>query len=269
MSNHIVVSGCSYTEDAVWPKLLFPDSEIANLGKSGAGNRYISESIIRSLDPDDLPNLVFALFSGINRSDVVLPASPGAAALAIDYKYHARVGESIYFFSGGDKYNRQIVDNYNRIKDQNWSKVHCFDDFLELPMHVKQECLDKQIVSWTGWDVEQMLHCAFVTQYLSNTNFLQEQTYYAIISLQNCLERYQVPYYFGFVYNPWDRDYQELFGCLDKKNRLYDRVNWDKFINVFPFETGMEFGLLCDDNIHLTPTGQKVWADIVVKNYFG
>jgi hypothetical protein len=49
MNNKIVVTGCSYTEQTDWPVALFSQDTITNLGRTGAGNRYISDSITRSM----------------------------------------------------------------------------------------------------------------------------------------------------------------------------------------------------------------------------
>jgi lysophospholipase L1-like esterase len=104
-----------------------------------------------------------------------------------------------------------------------------------------------------------------MVNYFSNAVFLQNQTYYAIIDCQTFLKNHGIPYVFGFFYNPFDHGYTNQFGNLDRKNILYQQVNWDKFIKIFPIETGIEFDLLDDDGVHLSIQGQIKWARQIEK----
>jgi len=265
MSN-VLVSGCSYTQSTAWPVTLFPDANITNLGRSGAGNRYISDSITKTIDPSSPPNFVFALFSGVNRSEAIVPANPTVKEFAKVYKYYGTLDESIYFFSGGDKYNQLITGAYNRIKDTSpWPTIGSCDEFLTLPKHIKQECLDSGVLHFNDWDIHQFIHSALMVNYFKNETFLQQQTYRAVIDCQTFLEKHSIPYVFSFFYNPFDYAYAAQFGCLNKQHKLHNQVNWDKFIKVFPFETGIEYNLLSDDDVHLSKEGQIVWSNQIKK----
>lgn len=261
MNEKILVSGCSYTAGAAWPSVLFPDCTITNLGRSGAGNKYISDSVIKLIDPTTPPDFVFVLFSGVNRSDVIVPLNSGTKKFAEIHGHYGIIHDSIYFFSGGDQYSNLIIECYDKIKaNAPWPLVNSCDDFLNLPLEIKQECLQHDIIDFVNWDIGQFIHSALMINYFSNTTFLQNQTYQAIINCQNFLENHSIPYGFSFFYDPFDYDYANQFGCLDKKNPLYKQVNWNKFINCFPFEVGMEFDLLEHDGVHLTIQGQQLWA---------
>jgi hypothetical protein len=266
MNNKIVVTGCSYTDHADWPEALFSQDIIVNLGKSGAGNRYISDSITRSIDPKDPPDFVFVLFSGVNRREVIVPINSKTKKIADLYRFYGILDDSIYIFSGGDKYNKSIVDCYNRIKDlELWPAINSCDEFLELPAIIKQECIQRGIIPFADWSIDQLVHSALMINYFLNPTFLQTQTYRAIIDCQTFLEKHNIPYVFSFFYNPFDWDYSKQFGCLDKKHILYQQVNWDKFITQFPFETGIEFELLDEDGVHLSKQGQLRWASQIAK----
>lgn len=264
--NKILVSGCSYTENAVWPNELFPDANIINLARSGAGNRYISDSITKTINPKKPPNFVFALFSGVNRSEAIVPANPKVNEFAKVYEYYGTLDESVYFFSGGEKYNRLITSAYNRIKGTApWPVISSCDEFLTLPQHIKQECLDSGIVHFNDWGISQFVHSALMLNYFKNETFLQQQTYRAVIDCQTFLKKHNIPYVFSFFYNPFDIAYANHFGCLNKQHKLYDQVDWDKFIKVYPFETGIEYDLLADDDVHLRKEGQIVWSNQILK----
>lgn len=260
----ILISGCSYTANAVWPSLLFPDCNITNLGKSGAGNKYISDSIIKFIDPTNPPDGVMVLFSGVNRSEVVVPLNSYTEKFAEQYKYYGIVNDSIYFFSGGDKYNQQVVNDFNNIKSQNWPNIHSVLDFLKLPSEIKQECVESGIFFHTNYDIGQLVHSSLMINYLSSETFAKNQTYYSILNLQTFLERYNIPYIFGIFYDAFNDIYSNQFGCISKTDKLAKQINWDKFLYVFPFDTGLEYNLLDTDNAliaHLSVKGQEFWAN--------
>ena len=263
MSKKILISGCSYTQNAVWPQLLWPRHNVINMGRCGAGNRYISESIIKSIDRANPPDAVFALFSGVNRSDVVVPKNAATQSLAQDYQWYGEIEQSLYFFSGGDKYNDLIVDNYSRIRGDSWPIVSNCDDFLDLPSELIQESITSGIVTFTEFNRAQLIHHAMMINYLSNQSFLIDQTYFAIVNLQTWLERLKIPYMFSFFYDPFDTDYRKLFGTLDSTNSWHRQVAWDKFLNVHPLEIGLEYDLLHHDGVHTTPEGQAKWVELI------
>lgn len=263
MPKRILISGCSYTNNAIWPSLLWPQHHVINLGRPGAGNRYISESIIKSIDRADPPDAVFALFSGVNRSDVLVPKNAATQLVAREYKWHGEIKNSLYFFSGGDQYNDLIANNYNRIRDDSWPTVSNFDDFLDLPPELIQESINSGIVTFSQFNRTQLVHHAMMINYLSNQSFLIDNTYFAIVNLQTWLERLKIPYMFSFIYDPFDTDYRKLFGTLDATNSWHKHVAWDKFVDIHPLEIGLEYDLLQHDGIHITPEGQAKWVELI------
>jgi hypothetical protein len=266
MNNTVLVTGCSYTQESVWPSALFPKYQIINLGRAGAGNRYISNSVINLIDINFPPDFVFILFSGVNRSEVLVPNNHLTKPLATTYKYYGEIRDTLYFFSGGNKWTELITRGYNNIKDQShWPIISSPDEFLNLPTQIKQECLEAGLFNCSYGEIEQCIHDALMINYFSNISFLQTQTYLSIINCQTFLEKHNIPYMFSFFYNPFDLDYATQFGCLDRTHHLHKVVNWDKFINCFPFETGLKFNLLEEDEVHLTTQGQLKWANQITK----
>jgi hypothetical protein len=81
MITDIVVSGCSFTHDyknKTWPRFLiehFPQAKLHDLSFPGAGNQYISQSMIRYLSTENLKpetTLVLIMWSGITRQDLMV-----------------------------------------------------------------------------------------------------------------------------------------------------------------------------------------------------
>jgi hypothetical protein len=265
MNNTVLVTGCSYTQNSIWPTALFPQHQIVNLGRAAAGNRYISDSVIKSIDINSPPDFVFVLFSTIDRCEVLVPRNKLTEEIADIYTWYGKIRDTIYFFSGGDKWSDDVTRCYNNIKEQSWPVVNSPDEFLNLPIEIKQECFRSGIFNISYGNIEQCIHDAFMINYFSNSSFLQTQTYLSIINCQTFLEKHNIPYMFSFVYDPFDFDYVNLFGCLDKTHYLHQSVNWNKFINCFPYETGLEFDLLLEDKVHLTKEGQLVWSKQIAK----
>lgn len=117
---NILISGCSFThwpetpgssQNICWPSYLhqhLPDVEITNLAEPGAGNQYITNSIIQEFcnDPGKEFDLVLIMWTGVSRLDFLTDISnPDWLALFEDYGFYRRVGECPnklgYIFSGG------------------------------------------------------------------------------------------------------------------------------------------------------------------------
>lgn len=98
----LLVAGCSFVQNPHLVPLMFGDSvycsrQICNVAQSGAGNHYISQSILENLD--GRIDRVFVLFSGLSRIDVPLPQD---LEFEIEnFVHRARLGRSIWFLSGG------------------------------------------------------------------------------------------------------------------------------------------------------------------------
>lgn len=98
----LLVSGCSFVNNSWFPRAMFGD-EVYNkkkctlLAEGGAGNQYISASIIESLNCDT--EYVFVLFSGLGRIDVPVPV---AMETEIEEYWHkTKLNNKFWFHSGG------------------------------------------------------------------------------------------------------------------------------------------------------------------------
>ena len=103
-----------------------------------------------NIDLKNKPDFVFALFSGINRVDTVVPNSDIVKTAVIKGDKGGNVlgcnssviGSSAYIFSGGSRYNKLINDNYKNINHNDWPNVKSIEEFLNLSSEQKQACIN-------------------------------------------------------------------------------------------------------------------------------
>jgi hypothetical protein len=103
MSLPILVSGCSYTfnfqgKGKHWPGNLFDPHNIANVSRSGAGNLYISMSIMDWVKQYGKPKFVFILWTGYRRTDLCIPID-----LNIETNQFGTLENTCLLFSGGQQ----------------------------------------------------------------------------------------------------------------------------------------------------------------------
>lgn len=98
----LLVAGCSFLHNPHLTPLMFGTAafdsrQVRNVSQSGAGNYYISQSIIENLDSH--VDRVFVLFSGLSRIDIPLPRD---LAFEVErFAHHVHLGRSVWFLSGG------------------------------------------------------------------------------------------------------------------------------------------------------------------------
>jgi hypothetical protein len=102
MKSQVLVSGCSYTYNyqgtgGHWPDNLFAPNNVVNLSRSGAGNLYISMSIMDWIKQNKKPDFVFILWSGYRRIDVCIPSDSSINGI----NNYGTLENSRLLFSGG------------------------------------------------------------------------------------------------------------------------------------------------------------------------
>lgn len=267
MYNKVTVSGCSFTYNATWPDYLFSGSKIRNLARAGAGNRFIGHSVISSV-LEDRPDFVFILWSGVNRCDLAITDGSVAKELTGQTQYRGQVDSTCYLFSGGDKYNSSIVRNYQNIRDDSWPDVGSLDDFLLLPKKLQEECTNSNLFWWNNYGADNVMHNAFMSNYIENGKSLEDQTYLTIMQTLDFLDKQKIPHKFGFIYNPFDADNQKHFGCLSHNSKYHGCIDWGKYVTITPYEFGIKYNYLSNDQYHLTKDGMEQWADNIRKFIF-
>jgi len=264
MSDKILISGCSYTQNAIWPDLVFPESQIKNQAFSGAGNEYISDSIVYSIDITDPPDFVYVVFSGVNRKDLAVPDSPYIQEFAKKYLFRAQIEDTVYFFSGGHRgcYDQPFIRCYQDIKDKSWPHITEFSEWINLEADIKNSCFEKNLFEYTPNSVEHLIHGAWNLNYWPNDSFLQTQTYQAVARCIDFLERHRIKYAFSFFYDVFNRDYQTVnsYGWLDPNHKLYNRIDWSKMIKPFPFDLALRHDHILEDGCHQSQDGERFYA---------
>lgn len=257
---NVIVAGNSFVENSAWPATLFPNANIRNLGKIAAGNRYVCDSILHSVDLDNPPDMVFMVWSPVTHIDILLP-NRSMIIDAIQDQHHAELGEVCYFFTSGDKFTKLISNNYKNIKDQSWPEVVSVEDYLSLPDWIQQECVNTNVVTRGKNAVQERIQNYAMLQYLSGYKHFEETTYTTMILCHSFLEAHNIPYRFTFIADPFDGHHSKRLGELNKNHRLYRYINWTNYIKDCLYEFGAEHKLLENDNFHLSTNGQVQWAE--------
>ena len=218
----VLVSGCSYTVGQSWPNKLFPNCKVTNCARAAAGNDFISFSIFDEIRLNGKPDFIFILWSGLRRREAYFPKE--TKELVFKNTLHGTTQNSISVFSGG---------NFFKTKETVPSYHPAVDKFFKL-------------------------------QYLSNNeNFLIEQSTQKILACHSFLESLNIDYRFGFIYNIFSNDFNwapALGSAVTKSDGYLSFLDWDKYINITPFEYGIKNDFISADNMHLTQEGMNSWA---------
>lgn len=259
----ILVSGCSYTALSSWPSILFAPKkyEVLNVATSGAGNEYISNSVMYNVDTK--PDFVFILWSGINRSDFRVPNSKIFSNIRSNYRSKA-IGNSRYFLSGhAVDPDKGWLAGYNNIKLPEWPEITSLQDWFDLPSYIKLECLQHKIYLSLHSGEENMsafCHQYYITQHLdADREYRSERTFQHLLNCFNMLEKFNVPYRFSFIYDIFSDYHNQSLGQAVKE-KYYNFIDWDKYIKLTPYEYGTKHNLLKPDQFHLTDAGMNQWA---------
>lgn len=253
-----LISGCSYTDSKHWPTILF-GKQITNLAKSGMGNTYISGTITSYLDPKNLPDRVFILWSGVERVDTIVPDF-------ISEFIESNTSAGKWKGSGGKHTCRpsHFINAYNDFKAEHWPKIKSLADFLKLPTVIKQECYDRGIFNLFRPNNQLSLNEYYYMKYLDETNtLLSESTFKEMSTCFALLEKYKIPYQFSFIYD-FNKDYNSyVLGKAVTTSNYYKQIDWSKFIDCTPYEFGIRHDFLADDGFHLTDDGMNHWAEFI------
>ena len=257
-----MVSGCSFTHNKTWPEqLASTKAAIKNLGKGGAGNSYISNSITAAVDWK--PDFVFILWSGINRIELRTPDD------SIFEKYVRNTGSSTinnsrYWMSGGAiDVEKGWIAAYNQLRDPSWPTITNLSQWFDLPEIIKQECLESKInlsVQGDPCNISAFINHYYITQYLQNSRkYYSELTFQNMMNCFNMLEKLNIPYRFSFIYDIFSENHQYSLGKAIKEH-YYKYIDWSRYINFTPYEYGVKYDLISDDGFHLTDQGYNQWG---------
>lgn len=259
MGKKVLITGGSYVHNRDWIQQIFPKCDLVNLARPGAGNKFVSDSIVNTIDLSDPPDFVFIVWSNISYIDLQIPLTETAKSYFSKYNYRGIINDVGYWFSGGNKFSQALKDNYKNIKSESWPDLDTIDDFINLPIDIQQECYNSNLFWYNPLTFEGRVTNFAMTQYMTNRTYLEDLSFNHITACCDFLDHHKIPYRFTFVENPFGKRYKS-FGKLSKTHRLFDRITWKNYIPRTPYEYGVEKGLLCHDNYHLTDDGYDQWA---------
>jgi lysophospholipase L1-like esterase len=140
-----------------------------------------------------------------------------------------------------------------------------------LPINIKEECIKAGIFQMSQVniaDVNDYVPLAFMLYRLYHDNkYYNDQSIQAIVNCTTFLEHHQIPYQFSFCCDVFANHANTnlLQGQIDKTNPNFSRIPWQKYVKLTPYEFGLKYDLLSQDNFHLTSEGMKTWADQIKK----
>lgn len=224
-----LVVGCSFTQDAPWPDILWPDQHIINLGQNGAGNDYISRMVIESILFDQAIDEVFVLYSHFGRVDYMYPTEA--------FQMTSKLQQQGYSGNHSVKKNNAWIHTNSGMTTKK-SKIHpIFEQIVKL-----------QFLRNNGND-----------DYLTINNLIN-------ISVTNTfLEQMKIPYHWSLIIDPRDIDTHNVYGTypVNPKHPLWKFTHLEKYIEPAPFKWAIKNNFISDDEFHPTFEGYQEWGRII------
>jgi hypothetical protein len=222
--------GCSFTQNAQWPEILWPNQHIINLGKGGVGNRFIARNCIEEILSNNKIDEVFLLFTDFSRIDLNYPGKGFKTVTKNrsqqDYSLSKKEG---WVHSGG---------NVFKFKPKKTNFFHpMFDKFISF-------------------------------QYIDHTNdYLIHNNFIEIIQILSFLDNLNMNYHWSLIIDPRDKDTQKIFGTIpvSKSHPFWKFVNMKNFIDLPPFKWCLKNDLISDDDFHPSKEGYIKWGVQVKK----
>jgi len=214
----IIISGCSFLASKGGAiETRFADYDIKNYASRGAGNDYISASIVDAVqNATQKIDYAFVLWSGIMRYDIPI-GSNIISLLGSDYSFKAPVGNSHYIHSGG------IYGSWSRLAKSPYT------EFVEMFYHEPNR--------------------AFYTDRTVNNMFIAKCV----------LESHNIPYDFGFIYDPHAPDGKQELSLGQAAYDISEHYN----IKSAPMEFCIEHDMLRTDSYHPSPEGLLAWLNSI------
>lgn len=266
MGKKILITGGSYVEGKDWIKQIFPDCDLVNVARVGAGNKFVADSVVNTIDLANPPDFVFIVWSNITYVDVQLPMTDTTKDEFARYPYYGVIDDIGYWFTGGNKFTDVMRNNYKNIRAEHWPELETVDDFINMPQDIQRECFESGLLWYDPLTLEGRIQNYVMTQYMHNRAYVEDLSFNHITACCDFLNHHKIPYRFTFVENPFGKRYKS-FGKLSKTHRLFDRITWKNYIPRTPYEYGVEKDLLSHDNYHLTYDGYDQWARSIANQF--
>lgn len=266
MNKKVLVTGASYVYGKNWIKQIFPKYDVINLSRTAAGNKFISDSVVNTIDLSDPPDFVFIVWSSPTFIDLQLPLTDTTKLVLQRHRLYGIINDIGYWFSGGNRFT-ELPKNYKNIRSESWPDVETVDDFINLPGNIQHECYNDNLFWYDPMSADGKIQNFSMLQYMNNRAYQEDLSFNHIVACCNFLDHHKIPYRFTFVENPFGKRYKS-FGKLSKTHKLFDRIKWRNYIAQTPYEYGVDKDLLEDkDNYHLTNDGYDRWAKSISNQF--
>ncbi len=224
----LLIAGCSFADNSDFPTVAFgPDVYdercVMQLGRGGAGNYYIAQSILDNLH---LADRVFVLWSGLHRIDVSIPKSARATLGTYDHMHETR--DELWFHSGGFAGSWHGYSRYN------------YPEWIYQYLQAQYKSLD--------W------------QYLNHRSLSTVASCLAVLELQKIPYAFGFIY---DIHRDYTDTQGSLGSPVDINDPVYKMIPWHRCLRSSPLEFCAERNLLQPDNFHPTREGYRQWWDTV------
>ena len=223
MVRNILTSGCSFSRGPIaWPNHIaqWYNANLVNLAQAGAGNTYISRSVMAELQQRSY-DLVLVMWSGLERIDLQVE----------DIDQFVETKNTSQYQSKQNDWPEKIVEPIN---DQDYVQKNWVFGIGHLHRDV--------------WLIKQGLFEKLYRHQDFKTHL--QRSFYDMLSLESYLKSRSIPYAFSFYQN-----YIEAMGDFAKQldwTNIYNQTNlYDIARSMNDYDT---------DNIHPGPNAQRSWA---------
>lgn len=224
----LLIAGCSFVDNEDFPTVtfgpgVFMDQHARHLGRGGAGNHYIAQSVLDNLHDADR---VFILWSGLHRIDVSLPKSLRDDLGTYDHVHETR--DELWFHSGG------FAGSWHS------HSRHHYPDWLYQYIQAQYKSMD--------W------------QYLTHRSLSAIASCLAVLEMREIPYAFGFIY---DIHRDYSDTHSALGTPVDITDPVYQLVPWHRCLKTTPLEFCTEHGLLQDDGFHPTREGYRQWWDTV------
>ena len=232
--NKLLVAGDSFVDHRNWFENIFEANKIKNIGKAGAGNKFIADGVITEIIEGYKPDFVLVVWSGLLRFDITVSKKTQL--------------QNIKF--GETKYSKYFFNNVAPFRDQNYLK------------NIKNEIVD--------WVYNEKDYINIKTQSLLNIlscqNFLKTNKIpYRFTFIYNFLDD-------NFDHNHLTNEktgtngFMSTLGSIDPKHPICNFIDQTMILRPFALDFGLRHGVTQDDLFHLTEEGYDDWSKELLNN---
>ena len=233
--NKLLVAGDSFVDGQTWFENIFETNEIKNIGKQGAGNKFIADGVITEIVEGFNPDFVLVVWSGLLRFDLTVSKK-------------TQLKNNSYF--GETKYSKYFFNTTAPFRDKNSS------------MKIKNEIID--------WMYNEKDYVNIKTQSLLNIlscqNFLKANKIpYRFTFIYNFLDK-------NFDHNHLTNEkvdtngFMSTLGSIDSKHPICNFIDQNMILRPFALDFGLRHGVTRDDLFHLTKEGYDDWSKELLNN---